>query len=387
MDQVNQRPPVDRARALGPAIAAADEIEATQTIPEPLLTDLYDAGLWRLFLPRSLGGEEAHPSAYLEALMEIASHDGSVGWNMFVANSSLLLAPFIPLESAQAIWGDPRAVICWGPPNACRLKAEPGGYRVDGEWDFASGSRQATWAGAHAQVEEPDGSLRLNDHGKPLIRSVLFPVAHAEFLDKWNPIGMKGTASDSYRVKDLFVPETFSGTREEPALRRDRGPLYAFTMQGLYAVGVAGVALGIARAMLAAFSDLAQTKAPRGRPRLADDAATQSDYARAEAKLGAGQAYLASILNDVYERANDIAPIGIEDRAMVRLGCSTAIQNAVEVADWVHRAAGVSAIFPGSPFERRFRDIHTLSQQIQSRPAHFEAVGQVLLGNPPQVFF
>ena len=48
--------------------------------------------------------------------------------------------------------------------------------------------------------------------------------------------------------------------------------------------------------------------------------------------------------------------------------------------------AGVDAIFPGSPFERRFRDMHTLSQQIQARDAHFEAVGQILLGVPPEEF-
>ncbi len=64
---------------------------------------------------------------------------------------------------------------------------------------------------------------------------------------------------------------------------------------------------------------------------------------------------------------------------------SQSITNAVAVADWTYKAAGVDAIFPGSPFERRFRDIHTLSQQIQSRDAHYETVGQVLLG-PPEVF-
>jgi hypothetical protein len=51
------------------------------------------------------------------------------------------------------------------------------------------------------------------------------------------------------------------------------------------------------------------------------------------------------------------------------------------------RSVGGSTVDPGSPFERRFRDIHTVSQQIQSRDAHYETVGQVLLGNPPEVFF
>jgi len=71
------------------------------------------------------------------------------------------------------------------------------------------------------------------------------------------------------------------------------------------------------------------------------------------------------------------------DRARVRLACTNAIQGAAEGADFAYKGAGVDAIFPGSPFERRFRDMHTLSQQIQSREAHFEAVGRVMLNGDP----
>ena len=109
--------------------------------------------------------------------------------------------------------------------------------------------------------------------------------------------------------------------------------------------------------------------------------------ARAEAKLGAARAYLIDTLGSIYAQADDIDPIGIADRARVRLACTNAIHGAIEVADFTYKAAGVDAIFPGTPFERRFRDIHTLSQQIQSRGAHYEAVGQVLLGMPSENFF
>jgi alkylation response protein AidB-like acyl-CoA dehydrogenase len=112
----------------------------------------------------------------------------------------------------------------------------------------------------------------------------------------------------------------------------------------------------------------------------------RADTAKAEARLGSARAYLKEILADIYASADDVAPIGIRDRARVRLGCANAIHGAIEVADWVYKAAGVDAIFPGSPFERRFRDIHTLSQQIQSRSSHFEAVGQILLGDEPDAF-
>jgi alkylation response protein AidB-like acyl-CoA dehydrogenase len=380
--------PVARARGLGPAItAAADEIERSQTIPEPLLTQLHDARLARMLLPLSAGGDQTEPWTYLHAIEELSRHDGSVGWNLFVANSSAIIAPFIPLETAKAIYADPRSIISWGPPNQHKANAEPGGYRVSGEWHFASGSRQANWMGAHCQVIEPDGSLRLNRFGRPTIRTLLFRKEHTQPIRDWNTIGMRGTASEGYRVSDLFVPEAYSGTREDPSLRRDRGPLYAFTTPGLYAVGVAGVALGIARAMLDAFIALAGDKAPRGLQRLADSPVVQADVARREAQLGAARAWLVDILKDIWANADDIAPIDLNARLRVRLGCAHAITSAVEVADYVYKAAGTSAIFPGTPFERRFRDIHTLSQQIQSREAHFEAVGRVMFnGDPDGVF-
>jgi alkylation response protein AidB-like acyl-CoA dehydrogenase len=205
-------------------------------------------------------------------------------------------------------------------------------------------------------------------------------------LGNWNPIGLRGTASESYTVADLFVPEEMTGTREDPSLRRDRGPLYAFPQQTLYSVGIASVALGIARGMLDAFFELASRKTPRGGGKLADNAVIQAGIARAEARLGSAGAYLVDTVRDIYARADDLAPIAVADRARARLAGSNAITGATAVADWVYKAAGADAIFPGSPFERRFRDIHTLTQQIQSRDSHYETVGQILLGNGPDVF-
>src|SRR5689334_7351771 len=379
--------PVARARELGPEIsAAADEIERTRRIPTALLERMHDFRLFRMVLPRSAGGDEVEPSLYVAALEELARHDGSIGWNTFTGNSSALIAPFLDAEVNRTIFGDPRTVVSWGPPNTSRARAVEGGYRLTGEWSFSSGCRQANWLGAHGHVVEPDGSLRLNRFGRPTVRTLLFPVEQATLIDTWHTIGLRGTASDSYSVDDLFVPEAFSTTREDPTLRREKGPLYAFTMQGLYAAGVAAVALGIARAMLSGFVDLASRKVPRGLSRLADSALVQADVARAEARLGSARAYLMETLTAIYARADDIAPIEVADRARVRLACTNAIHGAAEVVDFAYKAAGVDAIFPGSPFERRFRDMHTLPQQIQARSAHFEQVGQVLLAIPPEVF-
>ncbi|MDP1962797.1 MAG: acyl-CoA dehydrogenase family protein [Reyranella sp.] len=379
--------PAARARALGPAIAAAgDEIERTRRIPPALLSALHEARLFRLLLPRSAGGDEVTPGQYLAAMEEVARHDASVAWNLFVGNSSALVGAYIALDIAREIWRDPHTVVSWGPPNEARARAVSGGYRITGRWDFASGCRAANWMGAHGLVEEEGGKLRLNRYGRPGQRILLCPAEQATLLDTWNTIGLRGTASDSYTFDDVFIPEAYSSQREDPEGRRETGPLYSFTHAGLYAVGVAAVAFGIARAMLDALVDLATRKAPRNLGRMADSPTVQADVARAEARLGAARAYLLDIAGTLYERASPEAPMDIPDRARVRLGCTHAIHTAIETADFVYKACGVDGIFPGSPFERRFRDMHTLSQQIQSRGAHYEAVGHILLGGKPVVF-
>jgi alkylation response protein AidB-like acyl-CoA dehydrogenase len=388
MSEREALPPVARAQALAPAIAAASEaIERGRSIPEPLLARLHQGRLFRLLLPHSVGGEQTDPRSYVAAIEELARHDASVAWNVFVANSAALIAAYLDLRTARTIFADENALIAWGPPNGVRALAVDGGYRVDGTWQFASGCRHASWLGAHCLVVSAAGVLRQGAGGRPAVRTLLFPRREARIAYTWNAIGLCGTGSESYAVKDLFVPEAFSCTREDPSARREAGPLYAFTMQGLYAVGVAGVALGVARAMLDAFIALAKSKAPRGKRRLADDAVIRADVARAEAKLGAARAYLFETLASVYQHADAIAPIGIAERARVRLAATHAIHAAIAVADDSYKASGVDAIVPGGAFERRFRDIHTLSQQIQARTAHFEAVGEVLLGALPEVFF
>ncbi len=287
MDIQTRPDPVARARELGAEIAAAaDEIERTRRIPEALLGRLHGSRLFRMLLPRSAGGDESEPAVYVAAIEELARHDASIAWNAFVANSSSLIAAYLEPAVNHAIFADPRSIVAWGPPNASRARAVDVGYRLTGKWDFASGCRQARWMGAHCHVLEADGALRLNRFGRPTVRTLLFPASDATLLDTWRTIGLCGTASDSYCVNDVFVSEAFSTTREDPTLRRERGPLYAFTMQCLYATGVAAVAFGIARAMLSEFITLASRKAPRGLARLADNAVVQADVARAEAPLG-----------------------------------------------------------------------------------------------------
>jgi len=384
MNQISRPDVVARARDVAPIIAAeADAIERAGRLTAPVLDALHEARLSRMLLPRAFGGDEVHPVEYARAVEEISRHDGSTGWCVFVGCSSSLLAAFMEPASAREIFVDPRASVAWGPPGPPIATAVSGGYRVSGTWHFASGCRHATWMGAHCQVREPDGTLRPHPSGRPLIRSLLFPADRARIIDDWNVIGLRGTASSSYVVEDLFVPEEFSATREDMRAVRTPGKLYCFSQMGLYSVGCASVALGIARAMLDEFVAVASSKTPRGIVPLAQNPVVHLQLAQTEARLAAARAFLAEALNEAWTIADPSEPLGLAPRARVRLAAIHALQVAAEVGDYAYKAAGTDGIFIGSALERRFRDLHTVSQQIQARLANFEPIGQVLLGGEP----
>src|SRR5262245_47965398 len=171
-----------------------------------------------------LGRRRRDPTGhYLAAIEEIARHDASVAWNVFVANSAALIAAYLEPDVARTIFGAASTILAWGPLNGSRASAVAGGYRVSGSWDFASGCRHANWMGAHCHVAEPDGSLRLNRLGQPLMLTLLFPADQASLADTWQSLGLRGTGSDSYSLVDVFVPTRFASTREDPTLRREPG--------------------------------------------------------------------------------------------------------------------------------------------------------------------
>src|SRR5271170_8346237 len=138
MDEVRRADPLARARDLAQTIAAAaDGTECLRRLPMALVDRLHEARLFRMLYPRSVGGDEVEPGVYVLAVEELARADGSVGWCASIANSIGLFAPYLGLEAARKVFGDPRATCAWGPPNESQAIAVPGGYRVTGRWDFA----------------------------------------------------------------------------------------------------------------------------------------------------------------------------------------------------------------------------------------------------------
>jgi alkylation response protein AidB-like acyl-CoA dehydrogenase len=374
---------LDRVRALAPLIAAAgDEIERARRLPASLVAAMKDADLFRMLLPRALGGAALDPPAFVRVIEAIAKLDASTAWILCQTSVAAMIAARLPPSVAREMWRDPHAILAWGPSTDSRAVAVEGGYRVDGTFAFASGCWYATWLGGDCTVVGPDGTPLKAENGKPLMRRVLFPAERASMRDIWTVIGLKGTGSDGYTVKDLFVPQDFSVARiDDPTERREPGALYALSAYSMFAAGFAALAVGVGRALADAFVALAQDKTPRGfKSSLRFDGPTQLELGHAEARLRAARVFVMGALDEAWDEAQRANEVSLEKRMGIRLASTYAIREAKAVADTVFDAAGTSAVFVSSPFERRFRDIHTVAQQLQGRKSHFQTVGQYLLG-------
>jgi len=293
---------------------------------------------------------------------------------------------------ADKIFGnDPRAVLAWGPGPRVKAVECEGGYRVTGSWAFASGGRHATWLGCHCPIFQADGTPRLTANGKQVERTMLVPSSEVQWTDIWHVVGLRGTASDQFAVTDHFVRGDHTITRDfaEPAREcREPGPLYRMSAMTCYEVGFAGVALGIARASLDTFLDLARNKVARGgKSPIRDNAVVQTNFAQSEVAIRSARAYLLQSMAEIWQEVSAGAKLTVDHRITIRGASTNAIHKAREAVDFAYNAAGATAIFESHPLERRFRDIHTVTQQLQGRLAHFETVGAWMMGADADLTF
>ncbi len=375
-----------RARSLIPLLRSeAGAIDEKYELSPTVLDAMHAAGMFRLLLPKLYGGFELKPSAYVQCVEAVAQGDASAAWCMNQGSGCSMASAYLAPEIAREVWGGRRDVLAWGQgPGAKAVRAD-GGWRVTGRWTFVSGSRHATWLGCHAPCFEADGVTPVrHPDGRSWERTMLIRRAEATIQDDWKVVGLRGTGSDSFTVTDTFVDDPHALTREYAAERRVGSTLYRFQAMQIYAGGFASVALGNARGLLDAVIDLAKGKTQAwASDRLVDNQAVQHIIGYTDAALKAARAGLLAVLDEVWDDVERTGAITIPNRVAIRQASTYAIHTARDVVHRAYHEAGSTAIFDAQPFERRLRDMNSVSQQMQGRRTHFETVGLWILGGEP----
>ena len=138
---------LEAARALQPLIEQyRDQGEADRTMPAPLVDAIREAGIFRMFTPKALGGLEASIPESLRVIEELSRYDGAVGWTAMIGSGGGAFLAYIDEPEARWLAGEGACNVGAGAlaPKGV-AKAVEGGYRLTGHWPFGSGCMHAAW--------------------------------------------------------------------------------------------------------------------------------------------------------------------------------------------------------------------------------------------------
>ena len=373
---------IESLRALHAGIAErGEEIEATRSLPRDIADAMVATSVFKLCVPREIGGVQGTALELVTAIEEMSQADGAAGWCLMISATSGVTSAYLPLQAAKHIHGDPLTVT--GGIFAPRGKAikDADGYIVTGTWQWASGSSHCQWMKGGCIVYE-DGKPRMLRDGVPDIRTMYFPRSAIRLHDNWYSSGLCGTGSCDMTVENLRVPEehTLSMISGKPWCD---GPLYRFPLFGLLAIGCGAVALGIARGAIEDIRELAGAKTPTlSRRTLAERAQVQADVAKAEAQVSSARAWLVEEVGKSWDAAARGDAIPLARRSALRLAATHAVDASVRAVDSCYTLGGGTSVYRTSPLQRRFRDVHVITQHMMVAAPTYELAGRILLGLP-----
>ncbi|MEM9069418.1 MAG: acyl-CoA dehydrogenase family protein [Myxococcota bacterium] len=368
---------VEQAHALRTQLRAQSaDTEKARRVPKETARQLADAGFFRMLVPTSLGGGEVHPRVFVEVLEAVGRGDGATGWIVMTGSTTGLLSAYLSTTAGEALFRDPSRIYAGVFAPLGKATPVEGGYRLSGRWPFASGVDNSSLRLGGGMVIE-NGAPRMLPSGGPEIRSFFFSAEDSRVVDTWDTSGLRGTGSHDLVVEDIFVPAEHSACvfADSPT---HEGPLYSFPLFGLLSLGISAVGLGIARAALDAFVELAPHKRS-GRKKLAETELAQVGVAQAEGELRAARALMMETVDAAWTSAKT-GSLDATTRASLRLAATHAAHAAARTVDKVYHLGGGASIYAKSPLQRCFRDVHVMTQHIMVATPSLKPIGRVLMG-------
>ena len=353
------------------------EFEQARRLPADVSDAMAKAGIYRMFVPQSLGGSETSPLVSSQVFETLAQGDAACGWVAFIAATSGSSLARIETSTAKQMFASPQTMLAGVfAPNGKAVKSGED-YILNGQWQWGSGTQNADWVLAGSMVIDPEQPA----DAKPRAHMCLVPKDAIEFLDTWHSTGLRGTGSTDFKLTDHRVPSAHIVGLE--VRKMPDTPLFQFPNFTLLALGIGAVSMGIARAALNEFVDLAQQKKRiSSSSTIAERSHTQMQIATAEAKLRSARAFYYDSVEQAWARALAGDNVDVDQRRNLRLATTHAVMASAEVVDCAYNLAGGVSVYQSSNLQRHFRDIHVATQHIMVAPSTLETTGRLFLGLP-----
>lgn len=346
----------------------AEENEELGRLTDPAVQALHNSGVFRLGIPRELGGYEASPRQVIEVIEKLSYADASTGWAVMALQMITgTTAAYQGKDATDELFANGGYHLMAGQGTRMgQAKTVDGGYLLTGSWSFASGLPHASHIHTAAVVLET---------GQPLVFTL--PKEQATIVDNWDVMGLKASGSIDYSCEDLFVPEsyTYDVTTKESVYG---GALYRMGLANMSGINHAGWALGVGRRMLDEMKALARKKS--GAPGASVDTDQfAAEYAKAEATLRSARAFVFEVWRDNEATLGNGELLSAEQETLTRLALNNATWSAHEVCMTVYKWAATAALRHGD-LQRFFRDMHAGTQHMTSGPVVLQACGRMLSG-------
>lgn len=380
---------LEKAANLGALIGnQTEEEEKNGRLMRSTVNALREAGYYRLFLPKSLGGIEADPVTTAQVVEEISRHNVAAGWSLMVANTAHWWCCRLHEKGVEQIYQNGPDTFLAGafhPP----MKATPvdGGYVINGRTPLTSNVHEAEWISVTAMVFE-DGQMKVNN-GIPEVRMVMMHATQCQVIDTWQTIGMKATDSNDVVAGDIFVPTHLTCVLS-PVFESSEyfnGSLYRFPALGVSIASlIAPVALAIARSAINEIMILADKKVPFGSSTsIRERGSVQRKLGIAEALVQSARAYLYQTLSNCWTKVLAGNTISLEERAELILAATHTNQSCLQAVDMMYSVSGTHGIYLKNRLAHLFADAQVIRQHGFANESRYETVAQVYFGLQPDL--
>ena len=333
------------------------EAEVNRDLHPDQMGLIYKQQWFRMLLPEvhSLSSPKKPPLSLsqLVRLEEgISWADGSVGWTVTLCSGAGWFAGFFPPAAFPDIFSDKQLCLAGSGAPSGEAHIVPGGYRISGRWDYASGALHATAFTANCVIME-NGQRLLTDDGSPLVRSFLFRKEEVSVIKNWNTIGLIATGSYAFEVRNAMIPSDRCFDIE-PSQAKGSHPIYHYPFLQLAEATLAANLSGMGIHFLDCATDFFYRRIRSGR--VPANAAGEMDEA-----LAAAQNTIQTKRTEFYKTLDHSWESQTDFDAVSR--CSRGLVTAVlRMVDKLYPYGGLGAARPDTELNRVWRDLHTASQ-------------------------
>lgn len=352
---------MDSAKKIG-QLAEQEVLVAEQnaSISQNVVDAIVEAGINRLIIPKEYGFPQIDFTTFADLVKEVGYYNLSAAWVTYFYALHNAWVAYLPKHRMDEIYQDGGLLADIFAPVGKAEKVD-GGYILNGKWNFVSGVNYSEWVSLGA-IYFPEGQPM------PERLALCMRVSELELILDWNPLGLRGSGSNTVIAKDLFVPEDMVINFNDWMVHRKPQNLqlsedylyYNKPFFPAFYMGFAAMSIGGAERVIAEFIE-------RTKKRVRMDGTHEGQSAKAQrvaAELSLQLKQAKGLLKEYIEMLET-------DQGQHNLGEYNAIRvqivkNCLDIAIRATSSMGASALAKGNPLDVMTRDLIAISTHITS---------------------